>query len=141
LLEEEHEVKRVIESPDLPHGIGPYSAGVVAGNLIFVAQGPIAPGSPEPVGSTVEEQAQRTLENIELVLQHVGASRKDVVKVTVYLADLDGYVALNEIYARFFRQDFPSRIVIEASRLPQGLLVEMEVVAILPGDLDVRDGG
>jgi 2-iminobutanoate/2-iminopropanoate deaminase len=126
-------MKRVIESPELPPGVGPYSAGVVAGNLAFVAQGPIAPDTGEPVGSTIEEQAQRTLENLELVLRQVGATRGDVVKVTVYLADMDGYKAMNEVYARFFRRDFPSRIVIEASRLPLGLLVEMEAVAVIPG--------
>lgn len=125
-------MKRVIRSAELPPGVGPYSAGVVAGNLAFVAQGPIAPGSGETVGATIEEQAQRTLENIELVLREVGATRDDVVKVTVYLADLDGYRRMNEVYERFFRSDFPSRIVIEASRLPLGLLVEMEAVAVVP---------
>ncbi len=112
--------------------MGPYSAGVVAGPFVFVAQGPIAPGSGEIVGSTVAEQASQVLENIELVLREVGAGRDDVVKVTVYLADIDQYPAMNETYRNFFQTNFPSRIVIEAQRLPLGLLVEMEAVALLP---------
>jgi len=98
-----------------------------------VAQGPIAPGSGEVVGATVAEQASRVLEDIELVLREVGATRADVVKVTVYLADIDQYAAMNEVYRDFFRTSFPSRIVIEAKRLPLRLLVEMEAVALLPG--------
>ncbi len=62
----------------------------------------------------------------------MGADRNDVVKVTVYLADIDQYPAMNETYRNFFRTGFPSRIVIEAKRLPLGLLVEMEAVALLP---------
>ena len=84
------------------------------------------------MGSTVAEQASRVLENIELVLREVGAGRNDVVKVTVYLADIDQYPAMNETYRNFFQTNFPSRIVIEAQRLPLGLLVEMEAVALLP---------
>jgi 2-iminobutanoate/2-iminopropanoate deaminase len=125
-------MKRVIQSPRLPAAVGPYSAGVMAGDLIFVAQGPISPTSGEPIGTTVAEQAEQTLRNIELVLAEVGADRHDVVKVTVYLADLDQYAAMNEVYARFFERDFPSRIVIEARRLPLGLLVEMEAIAVVP---------
>lgn len=98
---------------------------------MFVAQGPIAPTG-EVVGSTVAEQARQTLHNIELVLKEAGASRHDVVKVTVYLADIEQYPALNDVYASFFERDFPSRIVIQAARLPLGLLVEMEAVAVLP---------
>jgi 2-iminobutanoate/2-iminopropanoate deaminase len=126
--------KRIIESRRLPPPVGPYSAGVVAGGFVFVAQGPIGPGG-EVVGATVAEQAIRTLENIELVLEEVGASRHDIVKVTVYLADIEAYPALNEVYARFFERDFPSRIVIQAARLPLGLLVEMEAIAVLPSSL------
>jgi 2-iminobutanoate/2-iminopropanoate deaminase len=118
--------------------VGPYSAGVVAGPFVFVAQGPIAPGSGEIVGSTVAEQASRVLENIELVLREVGAGRNDVVKVTVYLADMDQYPAMNETYRNFFQTNFPSRIVIEAERLPLGLLVEMEAVALLPEGARLR---
>ena len=125
-------IKRIIAAPHLPPAVGPYSAGVVAGPFVLVAQGPIAPGSGEIVGSTVAEQASRVLENIELVLREVGASRADVVRVTVYLADIDQYAAMNQVYRDFFQIDFPSRIVIEATRLPLGLLVEMEAVALLP---------
>ncbi|HXF57309.1 MAG TPA: Rid family detoxifying hydrolase [Actinomycetota bacterium] len=124
--------KRVIRAPHLPPAVGPYSAGVVAGGFVFVAQGPISPMG-EVVGSTVAEQARQTLHNIELVLREAGCSRHDVVKVTVYLADIEQYPALNGVYASFFERDFPSRIVIQAARLPLGLLVEMEAVAVLPG--------
>lgn len=126
-------MKSVINGPDLAQAVAPYSPGVVAGPLVFVCQGPIQPGAAEVVGTTVAEQAARTLENIELVLSKVGASRADIAKVTVYLADMDGYAAMNEVYAYFFRgHDFPARIVIEAARLPLGLLVEMEAIALLP---------
>lgn len=125
-------IKRIIAAPHLPPAVGPYSAGVVAGPFVFVAQGPIAPGSGDVVGSTVAEQTSRVLENIELVLREVGVGRTDVVKVTVYLADIDQYAAMNQVYRDFFQTNFPTRIVIEAKRLPLGLLVEMEAVALLP---------
>lgn len=104
----------------------------MAGPFVFVAQGPIAPGSGDVVGTTVAEQTSRVLENIELVLREAGVDRKDIVKVTVYLADIDQYAAMNQVYRDFFQTNFPTRIVIEAKRLPLGLLVEMEAVALLP---------
>jgi 2-iminobutanoate/2-iminopropanoate deaminase len=126
-------MKSVISAADLAPAVAPYSPGVVAGPLVFVCQGPIRPGAAEVVGTTIAEQAARTLDNIELVLSKVGASRADIAKMSVYLADMDGYAAMNEVYIDFFRgHDFPARIVIEAARLPLGLLVEMEAVAVLP---------
>lgn len=124
-------MKRVIEAPDLAPPIAPYSAGVVASNFVFVAQGPIRPGALEVVGTTIEEQADQTLANIRAVLEKVDLGLADIVKVTVYLANLDHYDAFNEVYRQHFGDSgFPSRIVVEVARLPHDLLVEIEAVAI-----------
>jgi 2-iminobutanoate/2-iminopropanoate deaminase len=124
-------MKHVIEAPDLAPPIAPYSAGVIASNLVFVAQGPIRPGALEVVGTSIEEQAGQTLANIRAVLEKVDLGLRDVVKTTVYLANMDDYDTFNEVYRDYFGDtDLPSRIVVEVSRLPHDLLVEVEVVAL-----------
>lgn len=124
--------KRVIQAKDLAPPIAPYSAGVLAQGLAFVAQGPIRPGVLEISGTTIEEQARQTLSNIQAVLEKVDARLEDVVKVTVYLADMEHYDRFNQIYRDYFGDsDLPSRIVVEVQRLPHDLLIEIEAVAVV----------
>jgi 2-iminobutanoate/2-iminopropanoate deaminase len=109
---------------------GAYSPGVVAsGTFVYVSgQGPLRDG--EPVTGTIQEETEVVLENLASVLSQAGASLADVVRVGVFLADLDDFAAMNEVYARTFPEPLPARTTVGAS-LP-GIKVEIDCVALLP---------
>jgi 2-iminobutanoate/2-iminopropanoate deaminase len=111
---------------------GAYSPGVVAeGRFVYVSgQGPLRDG--EPVSGTIEEETEVALSNVASVLSEAGASLADVVRVGVFLADLDDFAAMNEVYARTFPEPLPARTTVGAS-LP-GIKVEIDCVAVLPED-------
>lgn len=112
--------------------VGPYSPGIVAeGRFIFVSgQGPIRDGEFEP--GTIESETKLTLENLAAVLAQGGASMTDVVRCGIFLADLDDFEAMNEVYAGFFSDPLPARTTIGA-QLP-GIKVEIDCVALLPDE-------
>jgi len=107
----------------------PYSPGIVSsGRLVHVSgQGPLVDGT--VVGGTIEEQTRLTLENVERVLEAAGATRADVVRCGVYLADLDDFAAMNEVYAAFFPAPLPARTTIGCALL--GIKVEIDCVAVV----------
>ena len=108
---------------------GPYSQGISAGGFVFVAgQGAFDPGTGELVGETIEEQTERTLENVKAILEAGGASLADVVKATVHLSDLTHFPRYNEVYSRYFSDPRPARTTV-GSALGHGMMVEIEVIA------------
>lgn len=118
-----------------PEAIGPYSQAVVAGGMVFTAgQIGVDPATGEFAGPGVAAQADRALTNLAAVLEAAGAGLDDVVKTTVFLADMDDFEALNEVYATHFLRPFPARSAIEAGRLPRDARVEIEAVARRPAD-------
>lgn len=122
--------KEIIRTDKAPTAVGPYSQGIRAGGWVFVSgQIPMDPETGELQGGNVQEQARRVLKNLEGVLGAAGLGLADVVKVTVYLTDMDNFQAVNEIYASFFKSDPPARACVEVSRLPKGVDVEMDAVA------------
>lgn len=116
-----------------PAAIGPYVHGVRAGGLLFCS-GQIAlhPETGELVGATAAAQAGRCLENLAAVCAAAGATLADAVKVTIYLADMADYTAVNEVYGSFFETDPPARVAIAAAGLPRDALVELDAVVALP---------
>ncbi len=117
-----------------PRAIGPYSQAIVAGGFVFCS-GQIAldPATGEMVGSgDVRAQARRVMANLEAVLAAAGARFSDVVKTTIFLADLADFGAVNEIYGGCFPTEPPARSTVQVAGLPRGALVEIEAVAILP---------
>jgi 2-iminobutanoate/2-iminopropanoate deaminase len=124
--------RKRIHTDGAPAAIGPYSQAIVSGGFVFTA-GQIAldPASGELVEGGVEAQAERVLENLIAVLEAAGASTKDVVKTTMYLADIGDFVTVNEIYAGYFEEPFPARSAIQAGALPKGALVEIDAIARL----------
>jgi 2-iminobutanoate/2-iminopropanoate deaminase len=114
-----------------PEAIGPYSQAVVAGDLVFTA-GQIAldPASMEMVGDDVAAQTDRVLQNLGAVLAEAGCSFSDVVKTTVYLADMADFPVMNEVYARHFGEHRPARAAMQAAALPKGGLVEIDAIAV-----------
>lgn len=125
--------KRVVESADAPKAIGPYSQGVIANGFVYTA-GQI--GSDPKTGTLVEggiaEQTEQALKNISAVLKAAGSSTDDVVKTTVFLADMNDFAKMNEIYAKYFKQPFPARSTVQVARLPRDAKVEIEAVAVVP---------
>ena len=129
--------KRCIFAPNGPPAQGPYSHAVAAGDLLFVSgQGPVARDGSGVKRGTIQEEARLTLSNLKAILEDAGSSLGDVVKVNVYLANMDHFGAFNEVYKEFFQSDFPARTCIQAGRLPLDFQVEIEAVAILPWCLD-----
>ena len=123
---------RTIKTDTAPTAIGPYSQGMVAGDLLFTAmQIGLNPDSGELVGRTAAEQIRRCLQNIDAILEAAGGSLGDVVKTTVFLTDITHFGAVNEVYSEFFQDQPPARGVVAVSALPKGALVAVEAVANL----------
>ncbi len=126
--------KEVIATDRAPKAIGPYSQAVKAGGLVFLSgQIPLDPASGEMVGGNIEAQTERVMENIAAVLAAAGLGFADVVKSTIYLADLADFAAVNAIYGSRFTAEPPARSTVEVKGLPRGAGVEIEVVALAKG--------
>jgi len=123
-------MKEIISTDKAPAPVGPYSPVVAYGNLIFVSgQGPLDPVEKALVRGTVQEEARQTLENIRNILEDVGSSLDNVLKVTAYLGDMDDFGEFNEVYAGYFPSNPPARTCIQAGRLPFDIKVEIDVIA------------
>lgn len=125
------EVVRTDAAP-APFQGAPYSQAIKAGGLVFVAgQVGIKPDNPVPVGDTIQEQTEQTLLNLRAILEAAGSSMERLVKTTVFLTNLDDFQGMNEVYARHVGDQPPARSTFEVSKLPPGLLVEIEAIALL----------
>ncbi|MDH5364385.1 MAG: RidA family protein [Dehalococcoidia bacterium] len=110
----------------------PYSQAVKAGKFIFVSgQIPIDSSTGKLVGEGIEEQTRQVLENIKAILEVAGASLDEIVKVTVFIKDMDDFVAMNKVYAQYFSENFPVRCFVQVSKLPMDVKLEFEAVAAL----------
>lgn len=124
-------MKEKISTDQAPAAVGPYSQAIRAGNLVFCAgQVGIDPKTGELVEGGIEEQTSRVLANVKAVLQAVDLTLDDVVKTTVYLADIGDFAKMNEVYATFFGEPPPARAAFAVKDLPLGALVEIEAVAL-----------
>jgi 2-iminobutanoate/2-iminopropanoate deaminase len=124
--------RRTIQTNSAPDAIGPYSQGVAAGGLVFTSmQIGLDPATGNVVGATAPEQVRRCLKNLSAIVEAAGGSLADVVKVTVYLTDIQEFAAVNEVYAEFFADELPARAVVEVAALPKGALIAAEAVAIV----------
>jgi 2-iminobutanoate/2-iminopropanoate deaminase len=128
-------MKRVIDTPNAPKAIGPYSQAVEAGGFLFVSGAiPIDPATGNLVDGGIEAQARRVLDNLGAILAAAGYSYSDVVKTTVFLKDLSHFAVLNGIYGSFFTGPvLPARATIQVGALPKDSLVEIEAVACHAG--------
>jgi 2-iminobutanoate/2-iminopropanoate deaminase len=122
--------KTVIKPAGAPAAVGPYNQAVRAGDLLFCAgQIPIDPATGNLVSGDIRIQTQRVLENVKAILEDQKLAFGNVVKSTVYLANLADFAGMNEVYARYFSGDFPARSTVQVAALPKGAGVEIEVVA------------
>jgi 2-iminobutanoate/2-iminopropanoate deaminase len=125
-------MRRTIVTDRAPHAIGPYAQAVQVGEWIFVSgQIAVDPETGELVRGGIEEQTDRVLQNLRAILEAAGSSLENVVKTTVYLADLNDFSKMNEVYARYFPGEKPARATVEVSRLPRDARIEMEAIATL----------
>ena len=124
--------KECIFSPNGPPAIGPYSHAVSAGGFLYVSgQCPFAKDGSGAVRGTIAEETKLALENLKAVLGDAGTCLEAVVKVTVYLSDMENFSAFNEVYKEYFADNFPARTCIEVGRLPLDVQVEIDVIALL----------
>ncbi|MCA1588151.1 MAG: Rid family detoxifying hydrolase [Chloroflexi bacterium] len=124
--------RQAISTPGAPAAVGPYSQAIRVGDLVFTAgQLGIDPGSGEMAGEGVAEQAERAIANLEAILAAAGGGLGTLIKVTVFLADIGDWPAVNEVYSRLIPQPFPARSAFAVKDLPRGARVEIEAVAAI----------
>jgi len=124
--------KEQISSDRAPKALGPYSAGIRMGNLIFTAgQLGIVPSTGDFSPGGIEAETRQALENIDAILTAAGASMSQVVKTTVFLRDMNDFSHMNKVYAEYFTTPFPARSTVQVAALPKGGAVEIEVIAVI----------
>ena len=124
-------VKESITSPDAPRAIGPYSSALRAGPLLFVSgQVPFDPATGAMVGSDIAAQTRRVLDSIGALLKAGGLTLADVVRTTVFLADMDDFAAMNDVYRAYFSEPYPARSTVQAARLPRDARIEIDAIAL-----------
>ncbi len=127
-------MSNVIFTASAPAPIGPYSQGIAArGSMVYLSGQIPLNAAGEPVGSDVAAQTRQVLENVRAVLSAAGAGFEQVVKTTVFLKNMNDFPAMNAVYGEYFAQTKPARSTVEVSRLPKDVLVEIEVIAAVPG--------
>ena len=125
-------VKDIVATDRAPRAIGPYSQAVRAGDLVFASgQIPIDPATGEFVAGGVAEQTEQVLRNLTAVFEAAGVGMNQIVKTTVFLADMDDFTVMNEVYGRFFGVEPPARATVQAARLPRDARVEIEAIAVI----------
>ena len=124
------ETMNAISTTKAPAAIGPYSQAIKVGELVFVSgQLPIDPATGAFAEGGIKELTRQSLTNMKAILEEAGTSMANVVKTTVFLADMNDFAAMNEVYAEFFAAPFPARSAVAVKTLPKGALVEIECIA------------
>jgi 2-iminobutanoate/2-iminopropanoate deaminase len=124
--------KTSIKSEHAPAAIGPYSPAVVANGFVFTAgQTGSDPATKKLVEGGISEQTRQTLKNVKAVLEAAGVGLENVVKTTVFLADMNDFSAMNAVYGEFFPEPYPARSTVQVARLPGDALVEIETIAVV----------
>ena len=123
--------KEIVSTENAPGAIGPYSQAIRAGGMIFCSgQIPIDPNTGEFVSDAIGAQTEQVLRNLNEVLLAAGSSLNAVVKTTVFLADMNDFADMNEVYGRFFSENKPARATVQAARLPRDARVEIDCIAL-----------
>lgn len=119
-----------ISTKKAPAAIGPYSQAIRVGNLIYTSgQIPLDPATGTFVEGGIKEQTRQALTNIKAILEEAGTSMDNVVKTTVFMANMDDFADMNAVYAEFFTEPYPARSAVAVKSLPKGALIEIEVIA------------
>ncbi|MEK9630126.1 MAG: RidA family protein [Nitrospinota bacterium] len=122
--------KKIISTSEAPAAIGPYSQAIRIGNFLYTSgQISLDPKSMEMVTGSIEIETEKVLKNIEAILKADGLSFNNVIKTTVYLADLSEFTRMNEVYEKFFSENKPARACVQVAALPKGAKVEIDAIA------------
>ena len=125
-------MKERIQTDHAPQAIGPYSQAIKAGGFLFASgQIPIDPQTGQFVPGDIAEQTEQVLKNLSAVLRAGGSSLDRVVKTTVFLADMDEFARMNEVYGKYFAENQPARATVQAARLPRDARVEIDAIAVV----------
>lgn len=125
-------MREAISAPDAPKAIGPYSPAIRAGNLLFVSgQVPLDPSTGAIVDGGIAAQTDRVMRSLAAILEAAGASFANVVRTTVFLADMNEFAAMNEVYGRYVVDPPPARATVQVARLPRDVKVEIDLIAVL----------
>jgi len=123
-------MKQAISSSGAPKAIGPYSPAIRAGQLLFVSgQVPLDPATGQMIEGDITAQARRVLDNIGALLTSGGRSFADVVRTTIFLADMNDFAAVNDVYGQYFSEPYPARATVQVARLPKDARVEIDAIA------------
>jgi 2-iminobutanoate/2-iminopropanoate deaminase len=123
-------MRQAVSSPSAPTAIGPYSQAIRAGSLLFVSgQIPLDPVTGQMVEGSVADQTHRVFKNLGAILEAAGTSFDHVVRTTVYLADMNDFAAMNEVYGTYFASPAPARATVQAARLPRDARLEIDLIA------------
>jgi 2-iminobutanoate/2-iminopropanoate deaminase len=125
-------MRQSVATDQAPKAIGPYSQAVRAANLLFVSgQIPIDPSTGNLIQGDIAAKTRRVFENISAILKAAGGSLDNVARTTVFLADMNDFAAMNEVYAGYFNAPAPARSTVQAARLPKDARIEIDVIAVL----------
>ena len=126
--------KEIISTKNAPQAIGPYSQAVKAGNLMFISgQIPLDPKTGDLVSESIEDQAKQVLDNVKSICEASGNSLDDIVKISIFLTDLNNFSVVNDVMKEYFSEPYPARATVEVSGLPLGVNVEIEAIVLING--------
>lgn len=126
-------MRQLITAPDAPKAMGVYSPAIRAGNLLFVSgQIPIDPASGNLVDGPIGPQADQVMRNLTALLRAAGLGFEHVVRTTVFLADMDDFAGMNEVYAKYIVDPAPARATVQVARLPRDVRIEIDLIAMYP---------
>ena len=125
-------MKKQVNTSSAPAAIGPYSQGVIAGNLLFISgQIPLNPEDGSLASNSLESQANQVFQNLRAIIQEAGTTFEHVLKLTIYLTDLENFAAVNKVMENYFNEPYPARATVEVSRLPKDVEVEIDAIVEL----------
>ena len=125
-------MRQLVTAPDAPKAMGAYSPAIKAGNLLFISgQIPVDPTTGNLIQGDIAAQADQVMQNLTALLRAAGASFTNVVRTTVYLADMDDFAGMNEVYSRYIVDPPPARATVQVARLPRDVKIEIDAIAVL----------
>jgi 2-iminobutanoate/2-iminopropanoate deaminase len=125
-------VREVVSAPDAPRAMGAYSPAIKAGNLLFISgQIPVDPSTGNLVQGDITAQAEQVMRNVTALLRAAGVGFDHVVRTTVYLADMNDFAGMNEVYSRYIVDPPPARATVQVARLPRDVKIEVDAIAVL----------
>lgn len=126
-------MRQVISAPDAPKAMGAYSPAIKAGNLLFISgQIPVDPATGNLIDGDITAQADRVMRNVTALLRAAGVDFNQVVRTTVFLADMNDFAAMNEVYSRYIVDPPPARATVQVARLPRDVKIEIDAIAVIP---------